>query len=157
MFVSPRTCRDRNIFYGHDREKPAGTLPGQHLHIYTTYMYICNELWSKLVMLYCLVSLLHIPPSFFTLLAAPHSPSPSPLSLSLPLSLTHIVCVQVYLPQRILQRCGAVLANESHPLHQSLERTFERLSYQALTPSDFRSGPLWSTCSGQSVLISEVS
>ena len=46
--------------------------------------------------------------------------------------------VQVNLPQRILQRCGAVLADETHPLHQALERTFERLSYQSLTPSDFR-------------------
>jgi hypothetical protein len=46
---------------------------------------------------------------------------------------------QVNLPQRILQRCGSVLANEAHPLHQALERTFERLSYQSLTPSNFRS------------------
>ena len=56
----------------------------------------------------------------------------------LPSLSSHLLMVQVNLPQRILQRCGSVLANEAHPLHQALERTFERLSYQSLTPSDFR-------------------
>ena len=46
--------------------------------------------------------------------------------------------VQVGLPGRLLLRGGCGLSSEAHPLHQVLERTFEKLSYQALTPADFR-------------------
>ena len=45
---------------------------------------------------------------------------------------------QVELPGRLLLRCKEALANENHALHQPLQRTFERLSCQALTPADFR-------------------
>ncbi|XP_019848853.1 PREDICTED: WD repeat and FYVE domain-containing protein 3-like isoform X2 [Amphimedon queenslandica] len=45
---------------------------------------------------------------------------------------------QVGLPGRLLLRCGSGLSDEAHPLHEALERTFEKLSYQSLTPADFR-------------------
>ena len=45
---------------------------------------------------------------------------------------------QCGLPGRLLLRCGSGLSDETHPLHRALERTFEKLSYQALTPADFR-------------------
>ena len=45
---------------------------------------------------------------------------------------------QVGLPGRLLLRCMEALSNEDHALHHPLQRTFERLSCQALTPADFR-------------------
>ena len=59
------------------------------------------------------------------------STSPPPLSL---LPFSH----QIGLPQRMLQRCGSVLSDEAHPIHQAMDKTFERVSYQALTPADLR-------------------
>jgi len=48
---------------------------------------------------------------------------------------------QVGLPGRLLLRCMEALSNEDHALHHPLQRTFERLSCQALTPADFRYVP----------------
>ena len=54
---------------------------------------------------------------------------------SFPFSSLH---VQIGLPQRMLQRCSSVFLDESHPLHQAMNRTFVRICYQVLTPADLR-------------------
>ena len=45
---------------------------------------------------------------------------------------------QAGLTGKLLERCGNALADERHPLHAGLQRLFERLSLQALTPADVR-------------------
>ncbi|XP_078381850.1 WD repeat and FYVE domain-containing protein 3-like isoform X3 [Oculina patagonica] len=42
------------------------------------------------------------------------------------------------LPQQILDRCEAALITEEHPLHAPLQRMFERLASQSLTPTVLR-------------------
>jgi hypothetical protein len=68
------------------------------------------------------------------------------------------VLCQAGLPGRLIQRCAAALANENHPLHQPLQRTFEKLSYQSMTSADLRNflrlgGPLF--CKYNEVVESE--
>ncbi|KAL5018826.1 hypothetical protein ScPMuIL_004548 [Solemya velum] len=41
-------------------------------------------------------------------------------------------------PHELLSHGGVALADESHPLHDPLQHTFERLSSQSLTPRDLR-------------------
>ncbi|XP_043915423.1 WD repeat and FYVE domain-containing protein 3 [Protopterus annectens] len=48
-----------------------------------------------------------------------------------------ILC-EAGLHARLLQRCSAALADEDHPLHPPLQRTFERLASQALQPMVLR-------------------
>jgi len=42
------------------------------------------------------------------------------------------------LPQQIIDRCEAALVTELHPLHAPLQRMFERLASQSLTPTVLR-------------------
>uniref|UniRef100_H3A016 Alfy-like armadillo-like repeat domain-containing protein n=1 Tax=Latimeria chalumnae TaxID=7897 RepID=H3A016_LATCH len=48
-----------------------------------------------------------------------------------------IMC-EAGLHARLLQKCGAALADEDHPLHPPLQRMFERLASQALQPMVLR-------------------
>ena len=45
---------------------------------------------------------------------------------------------QAGLPGQLLWRCRVALANEDHPVHEPLQRIFEKLSYQALMCGDLR-------------------
>ena len=51
-------------------------------------------------------------------------------------------CIQLFLkvglPGRLIQRCSAALANDNHPLHQPLQRTFEKLSNLSMSVADLR-------------------
>lgn len=49
------------------------------------------------------------------------------------------VMCEAGLHARLLQRCGAALADEDHSLHPPLQRMFERLASQALEPMVLRS------------------
>lgn len=64
------------------------------------------------------------------------------------------VMCEAGLHARLLQRCGAALADEDHSLHPPLQRMFERLASQALEPMVLRSvRPSWYLCkSGKAVL-----
>ena len=48
------------------------------------------------------------------------------------------VMCEAGLPQQILDRCEAALITEEHPLHAPLQRMFERLASQSLTPTVLR-------------------
>ena len=48
------------------------------------------------------------------------------------------VMCEAGLPQQILDRCEAALVTEEHPLHAPLQRMFERLASQSLTPTVLR-------------------
>jgi hypothetical protein len=48
------------------------------------------------------------------------------------------VMCQAVLPQQLLQRCEAAFVDEDHPLHAPLQRMFERLASQALSPTVLR-------------------
>ncbi|XP_048589940.1 WD repeat and FYVE domain-containing protein 3-like [Nematostella vectensis] len=48
------------------------------------------------------------------------------------------VMCQAGLPQQLLQRCEAAFVDENHPLNPPLQRMFERLASQALTPTVLR-------------------
>lgn len=48
------------------------------------------------------------------------------------------VMCEAGLPQQILDRCEAALVTEDHPLHAPLQRMFERLASQSLTPTVLR-------------------
>ena len=48
-----------------------------------------------------------------------------------------IMC-EAGLPLQLLQRCALAFADEQHPLHVPLQRIFERLASQALTPTVLR-------------------
>lgn len=48
------------------------------------------------------------------------------------------VMCQAGLPQQLLQRCEAAFVDEDHPLNAPLQRMFERLASQALTPTVLR-------------------
>ena len=48
------------------------------------------------------------------------------------------VMCEAGLPQQILDRCDAALVTEEHLLHAPLQRMFERLASQSLTPTVLR-------------------
>ena len=48
------------------------------------------------------------------------------------------VMCEAGLPQQILDRCDAALVTEEHPLHAPLQRMFERLASQSLSPTVLR-------------------
>lgn len=48
------------------------------------------------------------------------------------------VMCEAGLPQQILDRCDTALVTEEHPLHAPLQRMFERLASQSLTPTVLR-------------------
>ena len=48
-----------------------------------------------------------------------------------------IMC-EAGLPQQLIQRCTVAFSDEGHPLHAPLQRIFERLASQALTPTVLR-------------------
>ena len=96
---------------------------------------VCVSLCVRWILLNICLPHLPLQPFLFIPPSLPSLHPSLPSILRLPFRhLSH----QIGLPQLMLQRCSSVLSNESHPLHQTMERIFERLSYQALTPADFR-------------------